>query len=124
MSVPDPSAIVQSELQIRTLLGEIAQLSKSDIPPDEFHAEFLRRVVSALGAVGGALWILDGNALALAYQINFRELRLSDGDAKHTRLLHRLLHSPDTGTLLPPHSGTEGDQDIGNLTDYLYLDRL
>ena len=121
MSISHPSAIAQSELQIRTLLNEIAQLSKNDIPPDEFHAEFLRRVVTALGAVGGALWILDGNALTLAYQINFKELRLPEGDAKHARLLNQLLHSPDTGTLLPPHSGTEGDQDAGNPTDCLLI---
>jgi len=121
MSVSNLSAIAQSELQIRTLLNEIAQLSKSDIPPDEFHAEFLRRVVAALGAIGGALWILDGKTLSLAYQINFKELRLPEGDAKHARLLHQLLHSPDTGTLLPPHSGTEGEQDAGNPTDYLLI---
>jgi len=126
MSVSHLSAITQSELQIRALLNEIAQLSKSDIPPDEFHAEFLRRVVAALGAVGGALWILEGSSLALAYQINFKELRLPEGDAKHARLLHQLLHSPDTGTLLPPHSGTEGgggvgEGNAGNPTDYLLI---
>jgi len=123
MSVPsDTSAIAQSELQIRALLGEIAQLSKQDIAPDEFHAEFLRRVISALGAIGGALWILDGNSLSLAYQINFRELCLQEGDnEKHARLLKQLLPSPDTGTLLPPHSGTEGEQDAGNPTDHLLV---
>ncbi|MCL2710085.1 MAG: HlyD family secretion protein [Planctomycetaceae bacterium] len=126
MSISHPSAIAQSEVQIRALLNEIAQLSNNDIPPDEFHAEFLRRVVAALGAVGGALWILDGNALALAYQINFKELHLPEGDTKHARLLSQLLHSPDTGTLLPPHSGTEGgsvdrDRDAGNPTDALLI---
>ena len=131
MSVSTPSAIAQSEMQIRTLLGEIAQLSKQDIPPDEFHAEFLRRVIAALGAVGGGLWIADGSAITLAYQINFKELNLQDGEtpqkaAQHTRLLHRLLQSPDTGTLLPPHSGTEAHsiekgQEIGNPTDYLLI---
>jgi len=122
MSLPDVVSVERSELQIRTLLGEVAQLSQRDVPPEEFHAEFLRRVVSALGAVGGGLWILDGNALALAYQINFKELRLQDGDTeKHTRLLHRLLHSPDTATLLPPHSGSEGENDSGNPTEHLLI---
>jgi sugar-specific transcriptional regulator TrmB len=88
----------------------------------EFHTEFLRRVIAALGAVGGALWILDGNALSLAYQINFKELRLQENNAdKHARLLNQLLRSPDTGTLLPPHSGTEGNNDIGNPTDHLLI---
>ena len=121
MSVSHPSAVAQSELQIRILLNEIAQLSAYDIPPDEFHAEFLRRVVAALGAVGGGLWVLDGNSLSLAYQINFKELCLPEGDTKHARLLNQLLHSPDTGTLLPPHSGTEGEGDAGNPTDSLLI---
>ena len=117
---PDLSPAERSELQIRTLLGEIAQLSKQEIAPDEFHAEFLRRVVSALGAIGGALWICEGSSLTLAYQINFKELPLQ-GDNKHTRLLSSLLHSPDSGTLLLPHSGTEGESDIGNPTDFLLI---
>jgi len=121
MNVPlDSSPALRSELQIRTLLGEIARLSKQDIVPDEFHAEFLHRVVSALGAIGGALWILEGNALSLAYQINFKELHLQeDHHETHARLLNRLLHSSDTGTLLPPHSGTEGE--AGNPTDHLLI---
>ena len=122
MSVPDPSAVAQSELQIRSLLAEIAQLAKRDIPQEEFHAEFLRRVVSALGAVGGGLWIVEENSLSLAYQINFKELQLRDEDVgKHTRLLHQLLQSPDTGTLLPPYSGTKGERDIGNPTEHLLI---
>ena len=122
MSVPDAASVERSELHIRTLLGEIAQLSQRDVPTDEFHAEFLRRVVSALGAVGGGLWIVDGNSLSLAYQINFKELRLKDSDTgKHTRLLRQLLQSPDTGTLLPPYSGTEGDDESGNPTEHLLI---
>ena len=112
----------RSELQIRTLLGEIAQLAKREINPDEFHAEFLHRVVSALGAVGGGLWTLDGGSLSLAYQINFKELNLqNDGVEKHARMVARLLHSPDTGTLMPPHSGTEGGNEAGNPTDHLLI---
>ena len=122
----DSSSALRSELQIRTLLGEIAGLSKQEIAPDEFHAEFLRRVVTALGAVGGALWILEGNTLALAYQIGFKEIQKEfsqhdDDHEKHARLLSRLLHSPDTGTLLPPHSGTEGENEAGNPTEHLLI---
>ena len=112
----------RTELQIRTLLGEIAQHSKRDIPPEEFHAEFLRSVIAALGALGGGLWVLENGTLSLSYQINFKELRLQDSDAeKHTRLLTRMLNSPDTGTLLPPHSGTEGDDEAGNPTEHLLI---
>jgi len=115
-------SVERSELQIRTLLGEVAQLSQRDVPPEEFHAEFLRRVVTALGAIGGGLWILEKNALTLSYQINLKELHLKDGDTeKHTRLLQQLLQSPDTATLLPPYSGTEGDNESGNPTEHLLI---
>ena len=122
MSVPDPSVITQSELQIRSLLNEIAQLSKRDIPQEEYHAEFLRRVIAALGAIGAAMWILENDSLSLAYQINFKELQLKNGNVgKHVRLLNQLLQSSDTGTLLPPHSGTEGEHDLGNPTEHLLI---
>ena len=117
-----PSPAERSELQIRTLLGEIAQLSKSDVSPEEFHAEFLRAVIAALGALGGGLWILENGHLSLSYQINFKELRLHEGDTeKHSRMLTRLLDSPDTGTLLPPYSGTEGGDEAGNPTEHLLV---
>ncbi|MCL2348530.1 MAG: hypothetical protein FWC50_09765, partial [Planctomycetaceae bacterium] len=55
----DAQLIEQTKQQIRALVNEITQLSKSDIAPEEFHGEFLPRVISALAAVGGALWTLD-----------------------------------------------------------------
>ena len=122
MSLPlDPSVLAQSDVQIRILLGEITQLSQRDIAPEEFHAEFLRRAVDVLSAVGGALWIFDGNNLALAYQINFKELQLQgDNTEKHTRLLYQMLRRSETAMLLPPHSG-EGDDELGNPTDHLLI---
>ena len=112
----------RSELQVRTLLGEITQLSQRDITPEEFHAEFLRWVTAALGAVGGGLWTLERGTLSLSYQINFKELQFQDGgQEKHARLLTRLLNSSENGTLLPPHSGTEGDNDIGNPSEHLLI---
>ena len=63
--------IEKTKQQIRGLVGEIAQLSKSDMEPEEFYAAFLQRVVQALAAVGGAVWVLgEGKKPQLAYQIN------------------------------------------------------
>jgi len=45
--------IEKTKQQIRGLVGEIAQLSKSDLGPEEFYSAFLQRVVQALAAVGG-----------------------------------------------------------------------
>src|SRR6476619_8426966 len=77
--------------QIRGIIGEIAQLSKSDLGPEEFYAAFLQRVVQALAAVGGAVWVLgEGRKPKLSYQINISEKLLdpeSEEAAKHFRLL-------------------------------------
>ena len=48
----DPHLIEQTKQQIRGLVAEIAQLAKSEIGPEDFHEQFLPKVVSALAAVG------------------------------------------------------------------------
>ena len=89
-------------------MGEIAQLSKTDVAPEEFYGQFLPRVVSALAAVGGAVWTMNPEGqLALQYQVNIQETRLRDSEehqAQHGRLLYKVL-SDGEGMLVPPHSG-------------------
>jgi hypothetical protein len=120
----DAHLIEQTKQQIRSLVNEITQLSKSDIAPEEFHGEFLPRVISALAAVGGALWTLDDNgSLGLAYHVNMRESRLHENEEhnkKHSRLLYRILRSGE-GSLVPAHSESEGDDEAGNPTDFLLV---
>lgn len=121
----DASLVEQTKHQIRAMVAEIAQLAKSDIAPEDFHTEFLPRVVSALAAVGGALWTVDTKgALSLAYQVNMKESRIHESETanrKHSRLLYQQMEGPDDGTLVPPHSGGEGPDEPGNPTDYLLV---
>ena len=64
----DPSLVEQTKQQIRTLVGEISKISKTDIPPEDFHKEFLSRVVVALAAEAGAIWTVNpAGQLALSY---------------------------------------------------------
>jgi multidrug efflux pump subunit AcrA (membrane-fusion protein) len=104
----DPQLIEQTKQQIRSLVAEIAQLSKTDVAPEEFYGQFLPRVVSALAAVGGAVWTLNPEGqLALQYQVNLQETRLRENEehqAQHARLLYKALQSPE-GMLVPPQSG-------------------
>jgi multidrug efflux pump subunit AcrA (membrane-fusion protein) len=104
----DPQLIEQTKQQIRSLVAEIAQLSKSDMAPEEFYGEFLPRIVSALAAVGGAVWTLNPQGqLALQYQVNLQETRLRENEehqAQHARLLYKALAGGE-GLLVPPHSG-------------------
>jgi len=126
----DTHLIEQPKQQIRSLVAEIAQLSKSDVAPEEFYGEFLPRVVSALDAVGGAVWTLHPEGqLALQYQINIQETRIRDseaGQAQHARLLYKTL-SGGEALLVPPHSGpgegdlSEGEIPAANPTEFLLV---
>jgi multidrug efflux pump subunit AcrA (membrane-fusion protein) len=120
----DPSLIEQTKQQIRTLVNEIAQLAKSDLSPEEFHGEFLPRVVSALAAIGGAVWTIeDQGRLTLQYQINLQETRLRDSEEdqiRHGRLLQKVLASGE-GMLVAPRSGAGDDTEAGNPTDFLLV---
>ncbi len=120
----DPQLIEQTKHQIRTLVNEIAQLSKSDVAPPEFYSGFLPRVVSALAAVGGAVWTMeDQGRLNLAYQMNFTETGLRESEenlAQHGRLLQKVVTGGE-GTLIPPRSGSGENGDAANTTDFLLV---
>ena len=120
----DPQLIEQTKQQIRMLVGEISQLAKSEIAPEEFYGEFLPRVVSALAAVGGAVWVMeDQGRLALGYQINLQQTRLresEDDQIRHGRLLQKVLATGE-GAVVPPHSGAAGDDQGGNPTEFLLV---
>ncbi len=120
----DPQLIEQTKQQIRSLVGEISQLTKTEISPEEFYSEFLTRVVSALAAVGGVVWTANQDGqLALQYQINLQETRLreqEEAQAQHGRLLYKVF-SGGEGMLVPPRSGAEDGQQAGNPTDFLLV---
>lgn len=120
----DPRAVEETKQQIRALVGEIARLTRQDVAPEIYYAEFLQRVINALAAVAGAVWVLkDGNELRLTHQINIRQAFPDDnGDdqARHGRLLQRVLKNGEH-LLVPPYSSTVGDDETGNPTSYLLV---
>lgn len=132
---PDQRLIEQTKQQIRALVAEIAQLAKTNVAPEEFYGQFLPRVVSALAAVGGAVWTMNPEGqLALQYQINIQETHLRENEeqqAQHSRLLYKTL-SGGEALLVPPRSGPgesdeaarlagEGGPPAANPTDFLLL---
>ncbi len=116
--------IEKTKQQIRGLVGEIAQLSKSDLAPEEFYAAFLQRVVQALAAVGGAMWILgEGRKPQLAYQINLSDKLLdteSEEAGKHYKLLDYIVASKSP-QLVPPLSSAGDERMGGNPTRQLLV---
>ncbi len=117
-------AVESTKQQIRALVNEIAQLSKSDLGPEQYYAEFLQRIVSALAAVGGAVWTVgDDGQLQLAYQIKISETLLdpeSDDGPRHFRLIADVARSAEP-KLVPPQSGLTDENAAGNPTNYLLV---
>lgn len=120
----DPQLIEQTKQQIRGLVVEIAQLAKQQVDAREFYGAFLDRVVSALAAVGGAVWTLgDAGSLELQYQINFRETHLADNQQnlqRHGMLLQKSMAAGE-GAIVAPHSGEGEGNQPANPTDFLLV---
>jgi len=118
-------AVEQTKQQIRAIVNEIAALGRSGVPAEEYYPQLLQRVISALAAVGGAIWILDRDQQPrLQYQQNVSQSLLedqSDDAAQHNRLVRRLIASGQP-QLIPPltRSGEEGNE-AGNPTRYLLV---
>ena len=123
MSV-NQQTVEETKAQIRALVNEIAALAKSGATADEFYPELLTRVITALAAAGGAIWLLDEDRqLRLQYQINAEPSLLADDsdDAnRHQRLIRRVA-SAGQSLLVPPYSGTTDGDAEGNPTRYLLV---
>lgn len=116
--------VEQTKQQIRALVSEIATLSKSDLAPEAFYEAFLQRVVSALAAAGGAVWVFgESQQLELSYQINLSETLLDEESPetqRHMRLLERVIRSADP-QLVPPLAGSGDEEGGGNPTSFLLV---
>jgi hypothetical protein len=115
MSQVNSDTIEKTKQQIRGLVGEIQQLSKSDMTDEEYYAAFLQRVMQALAAVGGAIWTIgEGKKPFLAYQSNISPTLLdaqSEDAAKHSKLLEYIINT-NQPQLIPPLSSA-GDERLG-----------
>ena len=127
---PTPSAPANTPSQegppkkVAALLEELTRLLQAPLPPAEFHAEFLQRVLPALRGVAGAIWGRDSRGhFQLQYQINLAEIGLDKiGGARpcHTELLRQAAER-DQPLWMPPHSGpdrSDGKIAGANLTSY------
>lgn len=123
-TTPSQETVDQTKQQIRALINEIAELSRSEAAAEEYYPAVLKRIVDALAAVGGAIWLLDEQgALRLSYQINVDNNLLdskNEDASRHGKLLTRLF-ARGQSELVPPHSMLGEDQSEGNPSDYLLV---
>ncbi len=105
-STPSQETVEQTKQQIRGLINEIAELSRTDHPADEYYPAVLQRIIDALAAVGGAIWLIDeAGALRLSYQIKVNQnlLQADSEDAMcHGRLLSRACCPQSVRIWFPP----------------------
>jgi hypothetical protein len=124
----NPQNIEETRRQIQRLFEEVARLSELDLLPADYFGEFLKRVLAALAAPAGAVWMRtpQGN-LQLQYQVNLQNLGLNrseEAQQAHQELL-RLAFQQPRPLHLPPQSfagqSEEGKIAPGNPTDYILL---
>jgi hypothetical protein len=124
----DPSTLERARQQVNRLIEEVARLSESDLPPTNYYGEFLERVLQAIAAPAGIVWVRNPQGhLQVQYQINARqvgvdatdEARLSHGELlrQASQLARPMLLRPHSGTDVPDESGTAA----ANPTAYMIL---
>lgn len=124
MSV-DP--VEEKRQQINLLIEEIARLSESNVPPEQFSTEFIQRILVALAASIGIVWMRtpQGN-LQMQYQVGMPDLNLDsveEGKASHDLLLRSVFEQGKSACLLPK-SGPgmmEGAPAPSNPTNYILM---
>ncbi len=63
----DTPQLTQTKLEIRAIVAEIAQLSATLIPSQEFFSAILPRICTAMGATSAAVWQLDQTSAAASH---------------------------------------------------------
>lgn len=122
---PGASQIEQTKQQIRRLVSEIARLAESDMPDEEFFPNYLGRIMAALAAPAGAVWLRnDSGTLELIYQVNLQQVgfdRVDEaGQQQHSRLLGQILTN-NRGAVIPAQSSGSEPDSPGNPTEYLIV---
>lgn len=127
MSVtPEDDALQRKRQQINRLVQEIEQFSESPIGITEYFSEYLQRVLTAIAAPAGVVWLRTPQGhLQLQHQINFAEIgldRIENGQASHGELLRQTVQQARP-RLIPPRSGPGGDGNAAgaNLSSYCVL---
>ena len=109
MSTTESDSVKQVREKIIQLAKEIEEHSRSNMPPDAFFNEFLRRVVGAVGARAGAVWLRNGSSkLNLFTDLNLKQTGYfdkTDAPGLNQKLLDEVMsngqactHSPNDGS--------------------------
>jgi multidrug efflux pump subunit AcrA (membrane-fusion protein) len=120
----DPTVLADTRNEIRQLVNEVAQLAASDVSPGEFYEGFLSRVLAALAAIGGAVWLRQpDHSLQLAFHANLPATGFPANEdlPAHRGLLQRVADSKQA-LVVPPHAASAANpQTQDNPTPHLLV---
>ena len=101
--VPSDENLKKVRERVMQLAREIEQMSGQDLAPPLFFQEFLVRVVTAIGARAGAVWLVDeSNRLGLMAQVNLEQTGLRERPgamAMNEKLIVDVLQTGEARTL-------------------------
>ena len=122
---PDVQGSVdQTKSEIRQLVAEMTAMSQADITQSAFLEGFLRRIIHALAAAGGAIWLNDSSSPQryLACQIDLPPACHPPHPAalSHERLLDQVARGK-VGKLIAPQTVKENSSQPGNPTEFLVV---
>ena len=127
MSTVDPQAVEESRQQIRAIISEIDQLGRTDLAEADFFRGLLDRVIEAMGAVGGLVWLVgDQGRCEPVCHSGMQATGLAEpGEPQetHGRLVQSLLAAPNA-MLVPARAqlnGPDGRPVSNNPTDLLVI---
>ncbi|HEV8002237.1 MAG TPA: GAF domain-containing protein [Planctomycetaceae bacterium] len=99
------ASIQQARDRVLQMARQIEELSQTAAPPETFFPEFLRLLVSSLGARAGAIWMLDGaSRLRLAHELRFAEIGIRENSPAaglNDKLLNEALSTGQAVSLAP-----------------------
>ena len=84
------TGVQQARDRVLQMARQIEELSQSPAPPDTFFPDFLRLLVTSMGARAGAIWLVEAGRLALAHELRYAEIGIRD-NVNSARLNERLL---------------------------------
>ncbi|QGJ71415.1 Hypothetical protein PBC10988_31200 [Planctomycetales bacterium 10988] len=123
VSSPHPELLEQTRRRVQGLAEEIERLCESSLGLSQFQAEYLEKVVHALGAVGGVLWRLDEQQ-----QLHFSQPINLDAIGGQKPLLQTAHHAllkqvalEKKGRLVPAGQCLEADGLAQNTTPFLLV---
>ncbi|MFK7778928.1 MAG: HlyD family efflux transporter periplasmic adaptor subunit [Gimesia sp.] len=110
----------QTRERVVRIAREIEEFAHSNVSPETFFREFLRRVVAGLGATAGAAWLIDDSGrLAVTSELNLKDTGFyeePEAILKNQRLLSDVLSTAEARIFT-----ADSDNDVHLPTDNLIV---